>query len=149
MVLSWTGLVSGGEMGSSSLLFGAEAVLSELERLPTGWVLALPDWALDAALVVDGRPTPGLAEIVSRPLGVRVGAPVFFEPEPAALGAVADETCRACLAGMGGGAMDGRAAETDERDREVGFALDGVVVRDGTPLEGAVPSCLVGDLVGD
>jgi hypothetical protein len=36
-----------------------------------------------------------------------------------------------------------------ERAPGAGFALDGVVVRDGAPLEGAVPSCLVGDLVGD
>jgi len=67
------------------------------------------------------------------------------------LGAPADEACRACLVGIGGGAMEGRAAVMDGRERApgTGLAFDGVVVRDGGPLEGAVPSCLVGDLVGD
>jgi hypothetical protein len=47
--------------------------------------------------------------------------------------------------------MEGRGALMDGRERAPGvaFALEGVVVRDGAPLEGAVPSCLVGDLVGD
>jgi hypothetical protein len=47
--------------------------------------------------------------------------------------------------------MEGRAAEIDGRERApgTGLAFEGVVVRDGAPLEGAVPSCLVGDRVGD
>lgn len=48
--------------------------------------------------------------------------------------------------------MEGRATMVDGRGRAPGsgLALEGVVVRDGTPLEGAaVPSCLVGDRVGD
>jgi hypothetical protein len=47
--------------------------------------------------------------------------------------------------------MEDRVVLIDGRERAPGadFALEGVVVRDGAPLEGAVPSCLVGDLVGD
>lgn len=67
------------------------------------------------------------------------------------MGTAADEACRACLVGIGGGAMEGRAAMVDGRERApgTGFAFEGVVVREGAPLEGAVPSCLVGDRVGD
>jgi len=150
MVLDWTGLMRGGEMMSSSLLFGAEAVLLELERFPAGRILVEPGCELLDALV-EGRAMLGLVVTASRPLGVRAGTPVVLAAATAALGAMVDEACRICLVGMGGGAMDARPAVTDGRGRApgVGFALDGVVVREGAPLDGAVPSCLVGDLVGD
>jgi hypothetical protein len=157
MVFSWTGLIGWGARISSSLLFGAEAVLLALERLPTGRVLSGPDWELDdVCLMVKGRVTPALA-VDDRPLRVREGT-------PAVLGAAEVETrlVVGLAAGMGGGAIEGRPPVTDGRPRVGGFALegvlvrdggafalDGVVVRDGTPLKGAVPSCLVGDLVGD
>lgn len=59
--------------------------------------------------------------------------------------------CRGCLVGIEGWAIEVRPAETDRRGRApgAGFALDGVLVRELTPLAGAEPSCLVGDLVGD
>lgn len=168
MVFSWTGLIGWGARISSSLLFEAEAVLLALERLPTGRVLSGPDWELEeVCLMVEGRATPGLA-VDTRPLGVREGAPAVLGPVvPAGLGAGAAETRLVGLAaGIGGGAIEGRPAVTDGRPRAGGFALDGVVVRDGgafamegviegvivregAPLEGAVPSCFVGDLVGD
>jgi hypothetical protein len=165
MVFSWTGLIGWGARISSSLLFGADAVLLALERLPTVRALSGPDWELDeVCLMVEGRVTPGLA-VDERPLRVRAGAPaVLGAAVPAALGAVEVETrlVVGLAVGMGGGAIEGRPIETDGRPRAGGFAfegvvvrdggafaLDGVMVRDGAPLEGAVPSCLVGDLVGD
>jgi hypothetical protein len=43
MVFCWTGLIGLGARISSSLLFGADAVLLALERFPTGRVLSGPD----------------------------------------------------------------------------------------------------------
>jgi hypothetical protein len=43
MVFCWTGLIGWGARISSSLLFGADAVLLALERFPTGRVLSGPD----------------------------------------------------------------------------------------------------------
>jgi hypothetical protein len=142
MVLDWTGLARGGDTGSSSLLLGADAALLELERWPI-WILADAGSAAEEARAADGRPILCLAAGPSRPLGVRARGPVVL--------GTADEACRACLVGIGGGAMEGRAAEIDGRERVpgTGLAFEGVVVRDGAPLEGAVPSCLVGDRVGD
>lgn len=111
----------------------------------------VPDCEL-LEVLVDGRVMLGLVVIASRPLGVRAGTPVVFVPPVAPLAAVVvDGVCRPCLVGIGGGAMEARPPETDRRGRApgVGFALDGVVVREGFPLDGAVPSCFVGDLVGD
>ena len=119
-------------------------MLLALVRLAIGRAFSTPDWELnDVCLEVAGRPAPTLATVDSRPLNVRA-----LE----VLGAVVVEPCRAGLVpGMGGGAMDGRPAVADGRGRppSAGFALEGVFVRDGTPLEGAGPSCVVGDLVGD
>lgn len=145
-VLSWmVGLIGWGERISSSLLRRGESALP-LPRFPTGLLLSMPDWELtDPCLALRERTWPGFAAVDKRPLSVRAGA-------AAVLGAAAADTCRAGLgAGIGGGAMEVRLAVTDGRGLapKGGFALDGVLVRDGAVLDGAVPSCLVGDLVGD
>lgn len=61
--------------------------------------------------------------------------------------------CRVRVVGIGGGPMDVRVLDAPGRVVFVPAAevrvFDGVVVRDGAPLEVADPSCFVGDLVGD
>ncbi len=99
------------------------------------------------------RPALGAGAVDNRPLSVRAGAPV-------GLGGAEAETCRAGLgAGIGGGAIAVRPVGTDARGLTPSggltlegvpvLVMEGVPVLDGTPLDGAVPSCLVGDLVGD
>ena len=50
----------------------------------------------------------------------------------------------------GGGPMDGRLVLREGRVRVAGLVVvDGVPLREGFPLDEAVASCFVGDLVGD
>ena len=99
--------------------------------------------------MLSGRVTPFPPARDKRPLSGLLVAVVVLE--------VVDdmEDCRPALeAGTAGGPIDVRLAPTPTEGRAFAvtdgtLAFDGVAVREVEALDAAVPSCLVGDFVGD